>query len=72
MARTRRYYVNLVLSLVTGVLTLLTALVPEWMELFGFDPDGGSGVAEIAVVAGFAIAALATGVRARREYRALA
>jgi hypothetical protein len=37
---------------VSAALALLTVLAPAWLEeAFGFDPDGGNGVAEWLVVA---------------------
>ncbi|HWU23502.1 MAG TPA: hypothetical protein VN088_18330 [Nocardioides sp.] len=40
-----------VLAAITGALTALTVVAPEWIELFGLDPDHGDGSAERALLA---------------------
>jgi len=55
------------------VLSLLTLVVPEWIEvLTGLEPDGGSGSIEYVIAGGFLIAALMCAALAHRTYRRLA
>ena len=53
------------LAALTGLLAVLTALVPDWIEaVFGVDPDGGNGAVETDVVITLAVlcaASLVTG-----------
>jgi hypothetical protein len=58
------------LSVACAALALLSALVPDWFErLSGLSPDGGSGAFEVSVVLALAVAALATGWFAHRDWR---
>jgi len=58
-----RVRIEIAVSALLGVSTILTAVWPEWIEgLFGFDPDGGDGSAEwwiVAVLAVITVAAIA-------------
>jgi protein-S-isoprenylcysteine O-methyltransferase Ste14 len=58
-----------------GALTVLTLLVPDWIEVvFGVEPDGGSGAAEWLIVTGLGLVTLilaALSVRAWRHSRAV-
>ena len=71
-----RYILELACAFVAGILAVLTLAIPHWIEVvFRVDPDGGSGLVEIAIVAALAVvsAALATdGFRLRRLERARA
>lgn len=59
-----------VLAAISGLLTALTLVAPEWIELLGLDPDHGDGSAERVVLAVVATAFLASlllaGVAVRR------
>ena len=65
-----RFYMEAALGSVTGVLAIATLVTREWIEiLFGFDPDGGSGVLEIGIVVALAAATVTFGLLARAEWR---
>jgi hypothetical protein len=67
-----RARIEIVLSVILGAATILTALWPDWIEgLFGFDPDGGNGTAEWLIVAALAVATIAVAVLARRDLQVL-
>jgi hypothetical protein len=63
MGRVRtRFWVESALAAVCGVLAVLTAVVPDWIEVvLGTEPDGGDGSAEwllvVILVAAFAVSA---------------
>ena len=62
--------IEAVLSAAFAALALLTAFWPTWIEIvFGADPDSGDGSTEWLVVAVFGVAAVATLILARRDYR---
>jgi hypothetical protein len=64
------FWVELCLGLAAGLLAVITAAWPDWIEaVLGLDPDGGDGTVEWLVVAVLAAAALALGYSARREWR---
>ena len=66
----RRFWVELALAAVTGVLTVVTLISHEWIEIvFGVDPDGGSGLLEWGIVVALAVATVAFGLLARMEWR---
>ena len=61
--------VECVISCVTGVLALLTVVWPDWIErAFTVEPDGGSGLTEVAIVLLLALVTLAVGFQARRHW----
>ncbi|MEA2313139.1 MAG: hypothetical protein QOE28_3107 [Solirubrobacteraceae bacterium] len=60
------------LSAALGLLALMTLVWHDWMEAFGWDPDHGDGSAEWVAVAVLAVAAIATGLAARRRRQRLA
>ena len=54
----------------TGLLTIVTLISREWIEIvFAVDPDQGSGALEWLVVLALAAATLTFGVLARNEWR---
>jgi hypothetical protein len=65
-----RARIEIVLSVLLAAATILTAVWPDWIEgLLGFDPDGGNGTAEWAIVALLAVITLAVAALARRDLR---
>jgi hypothetical protein len=72
IANRHRFLAEVGLAAACGVLALLTAMWPEWIEaLFGVDPDKGSGELEWMIVIGLACVAVISGVAARIEWRKL-
>ena len=66
----RKFWIEASLALVTGVMTVVTLVSREWIELlFGFDPDQGSGLVEWLIVAGLALATVLFSLLARSEWR---
>jgi len=64
--------IETVLAAIFALLAIVTAVWPTWIEsITGLEPDAGSGAAEWAVVAGFAVAALVAAALARRDHRSL-
>jgi hypothetical protein len=56
----RRFWVEAGLGVVSAALLLVTLVWPDWLELvLHIDPDGGNGAVEWAIVAVFAVAAIA-------------
>jgi hypothetical protein len=65
-----RFWIEALLASITALLTVLTALVPAWIEaVFHVDPDGGNGTLEVAILAGFAAVTVALALGAGREWR---
>jgi hypothetical protein len=63
-----RARIEVVLSVVLAVATILTAIWPDWIEtVFGWDPDGGDGKAEWLVVLVLALITVAVAALARRD-----
>ena len=60
------------LSAALGVLAVVTLVWHDWLEAFGWDPDHGDGSAEWVAVAVLAVAAVAAGLAARRQWQRLA
>ena len=56
-------------TVVFAVLAALTAAIPDWLELFGFEPDGGNGMVERALVISFGIATVACGATTGLTWR---
>jgi 4-amino-4-deoxy-L-arabinose transferase-like glycosyltransferase len=65
-----RARIEIVLSVLLGMATILTAVWPTWIEaLFGFDPDGGNGTTERWIVVVLAVITIAVAALARRDLR---
>ena len=65
-----RFWFEACLAAVTGLLLVLTAAVPDWIEeLGGGDPDGGDGSLEWLLVVGLVLATVTFVVLARVEWR---
>lgn len=64
------FLIELGLAAVTGIMTIVTLISREWIEIvFGVDPDNGSGALEWLLVAALAAATLIFGMLARLEWR---
>lgn len=65
-----RFWIELAAGLLTGAMAVLTALLPDWIEVvLGVDPDAHSGLLEVAIVGAAALgfaALVAAGVEVRR------
>jgi hypothetical protein len=69
----RRARIQLVLTVVCGLLTILAAITPLWIEEFtSLEPDGGNGVLEWLLPLPFGVAALLLGGLTYRTRRRLA
>jgi hypothetical protein len=65
-----RFWAETVLATLSGLLGLLTIVWPDWLEAFGWEPDGGNGLAEWFIAGGMLAIALASGVAARVQLTA--
>lgn len=66
----RRFWWETGLALAAAILAVVTLINAEWIELlFGVDPDNGSGALEWALVVVLAVASVAVGSVARREWQ---
>lgn len=66
----RRFWPEMVLGIVTAILTVVTLIQRNWIEvLFGVDPDQGNGTMEWFIVAGLAVATVALFALATHEWR---
>ena len=67
-----RIRVEVVLAVVFGILAVVTAIWPTWIEsVFEQSPDAGTGTLEWAIVGAFGLLAIASALLARRDYRAI-
>lgn len=66
----RRFWVESVFAIVTGLVALLTIIQHDWLEVFGIEPDAGNGSVELLIILGLAaltvLFAAAAGVDWRR------
>jgi hypothetical protein len=61
-----RFWLEAALSVSTAVLTVMTLISREWVEIiFGIDPDHGSGALEWAIVIGLALTTVLLSLLAR-------
>ena len=66
----RRFWFSSSLAGVTGSILVLTLVWPRWIEeVFGVDPEGGSGATEWGIVTGLLVVTILLAVAARRERR---
>ena len=67
-----RARIEIVLAAILGVAAIGTAVWPRWIEdLLGFDPDGGNGTTEWAIVAVLAVTTIVAAGLGRRDLRAV-
>ena len=66
-----RFWVESTAAVVGGLLALLTMIKHDWFELFGIEPDGGSGAAEWYLVVGLLAVAALCAALARWDRRAV-
>jgi hypothetical protein len=63
------FWVELALSLISALLTVLTIARPDWIEgIFDVDPDAGSGSSEWAITLAFVFATLMFAALTRRTW----
>lgn len=68
----RRWHAEVVVGALFAVMTVVTAIEPQWIEvLFGAEPDGGSGAVEWVLVAVLGAVAIVLTVRGLRHRGAL-
>jgi hypothetical protein len=69
----RRYWIEAGLGTLSGILFVLTLMVPDWIEaVFRVDPDQHSGSLEWVIVAVLGVTTVLSSLLARREWRRLA
>jgi hypothetical protein len=67
-----RARIEIVLAAILGMATIGTAVWPRWIEdLLRFDPDGGNGTTEWAIVAVLAVTTVVAAALGRRDLRAV-
>ena len=65
-----RFWIEVILAIVTAALLLLTLISREWIEeVFGVEPDAGSGGLEWGIVIALAVATVAFSLLARAEWK---
>jgi len=69
----RRYWLEVGLGTLSGILFVLTLMVPDWIEaVVRVDPDQHSGSLEWVIVAVLTVTTVVSSLLARREWRRLA
>jgi hypothetical protein len=69
----RRFWIEAGLSTLSGILFVVTLIVPDWIEaVVRVDPDQHSGSLEWVIVAVLAVTTVMSNLLARREWRRLA
>jgi len=66
-----RVRVEFALAVVSGLLSALTVVFRDWLEVFGWDPDHGNGTVEVGIVLGLLTVAALLAVAARGHRRLL-
>jgi hypothetical protein len=70
--RRLRFRLSAVLTVVLAGATVLTAIVPDWLEeVFGVDPDGHSGAVEWALVLVLVVLTVAAAATTAVQWRGL-
>lgn len=65
-----RFRIEAFAALLAAALAVLTAFVPDWIEvLTGVDPDGGDGSIEVLIVAALAVLCAASSLLAWLDHR---
>jgi hypothetical protein len=65
-----RFWIEALLASTTAALTILTAIVPTWIEVVVHEePDGGNASVELGILVAFAVATVVLSVGAGREWR---
>jgi len=64
----RSWKVSATVAACAGVLAALTAVVPSWIEVTGWDPDHSSGYLEWWMVGILGLACVVSGSLARRQW----
>jgi hypothetical protein len=67
-AKVGRWKIEAVLAIVFAVATVVTAIVPQWIEALGLEPDGGDGSAEWGIVVVLGVLALVATFASRWHY----
>jgi len=66
--RTSRWKFEAILASMFAIGAAITAIVPDWIEAFGLEPDAGTGSAEWALVLALGVAALCLAISSRVHY----
>ena len=66
----RRFWLETACAVLSAALAVLTLISREWIEeVFGVDPDDGSGTLEWSIVFGLLLVATCASIAARSEVR---